>query len=678
MHWIDRLEEHRKLLISGLALVCIAIIFVAIRRFNIAPDSYWHLKTGLVWLQDGISPWRDHFSFTYGGKAIRPPIVFDVVIAWLVQTFGTESGFEVFKFVSLALVFGLFLLYLRKLRAPVYVYAIVLPLLAALFQFRAMVRPELLSYSFIVASMLLYYRARNELSASKMLPILVLIVLWVNYHSAIFAYIIFFGLFVDHGFKNLQNRVGGSVWANWLGWGLAVLLAGFLNPALGHPVLGALNFAPEWKDLIQEYTPALAKFGNFYLAYFIYGIFLVTIGMSLWCRKFGLFVVTAILTYYAVSMSRLITPSGIAIACAFAWLMSEHELTKRFRTAPRWLERVLMIGTAGLVGVYIYGAVELARHSMEMNRTYTTGFPTEEVDYMRQEGISGRIFNLYEDGGYLIYRLWPQVTVYIDGRTNILYPLEHSYRYRDSLRYAEVLNEEIDKYDINLAMVQPRKHNFTEFKDSGRLQLDFIGLQRALFRKENANFPTMGTLLARPACWDPDLLSNLEIEQARAQEILPDRSLAFPFLSAVIEYAQTNDKSSYLARVDPETELDNNVRRFLGYRALELGLYDQVVDLVARATDTEFADFLLVALAESRRGNWGVSERVLDHLTKIPWIQVKQKELAILYRILSRIREHAELELFDDEYIDELAAQFESEADTEQSPGTATFCEASY
>lgn len=43
-------------------------------------------------------------------------------------------------------------------------------------------------------------------------------------------------------------------------------------------------------------------------------------------------------------------------------------------------------------------------------------YPKGAVDFLREHGIRGRLFNTYEAGGYLMWRLWPDDRVFIDGR----------------------------------------------------------------------------------------------------------------------------------------------------------------------------------------------------------------------------------------------------------------------
>lgn len=67
-----------------------------------------------------------------------------------------------------------------------------------------------------------------------------------------------------------------------------------------------------------------------------------------------------------------------------------------------------------LAGVVAFGA---ARGSIFQLRAAMWKFPVGAADYLLQNHISGPLFNTWEDGGYLIWRLWPQQRVFIDGRS---------------------------------------------------------------------------------------------------------------------------------------------------------------------------------------------------------------------------------------------------------------------
>ena len=44
-------------------------------------------------------------------------------------------------------------------------------------------------------------------------------------------------------------------------------------------------------------------------------------------------------------------------------------------------------------------------------------YPAGAADFLLAHHVAGPIFNTYEYGGYLIWRLWPEQRVFIDGRS---------------------------------------------------------------------------------------------------------------------------------------------------------------------------------------------------------------------------------------------------------------------
>jgi len=675
MSWFEQIEQKRKLLIGGIVIICLAMLAVTTRRYNVSYDSFWHLQTGLDWLQSGLSPWRDHFSFTFNGKDVKgPPYIFEVLLGWLVTKLGLEPGFQVYKLTGFILAFGLVVLFLRKLRAPVVIYLLVLPLLVVLLQLRSIVRPELISYSFSVIAVMLYYRAQSGMSAANMLPIVALMLVWTNYHSPIFGYIIFFGYFIDIALQQMRDRAPASTWLQWLGWGLAIVAVGFLRPGLTHPLVNLLFFSPEWKNLIQEYQSAIL-YREVAAIYSLIAIVLITLVLLLRNRQFGLLFVCALLIFFSVDMARLVTPSGIVILCVFAWMVSEIDQGLELQRLPQSLRHVI----GGIVIVFfvlsLASSVKVARSYMLENRTSGLMFPKDVADYMVDQDISGRIYNTYDAGGYLIYRLSQNSQVYIDGRTGMLYPLDHFYRMVDAERSPDILRAEIEKYDINLAILKNNQRIFSLVRDTGILGLDYVGVKFSLFRRDNPNFPVLGTLLAYPACWNADMSSALEEEQTKAFSTLPVNSLLIPFTQFVIEYSKTDDRAKFLINLEEDSQWSDPKLRFAGYQALSQNLDSIAFELFAGIRKKEFGDYLGGALAKARLGEWKAAEQTLDLGTRLSWSE-KTSEVEILHGLLEHIRQNFKLEIIDDAYVGRLAEEVGASNDSYSPfiPDARSFC----
>ncbi len=527
----------------------------------------------------------------------------------------------------------------------------------------------------MVLAMMLYYRTRNQLSAAGVLPMIGLMVLWNNYHIPIFGYMIFFGYFVDIALKQLRNGASARIWLQWLGWGIVIVAVGFLKPGFRPPLVGMLSFSPEWKELIQEYQSVLI-YSHAATFYALVIITLTTLALLLWKRQFGLLIVCVILTYNTAFMARLVAPSGLIILCAFAWMISEVDLKILLRNLPAFPRNVIG-GTALVIFILSLGTgVNGAREFMEENKSSAIRFPSDVVDYMVAHDISGRIFNDHDAGGYLIYRLSPDTQVYIDGRTNLLYPLAHLKRFIDANKSPDVLRSEIEKFDINLALMENSLHNFSLLNDSDSLGLDFVGAKFSLFRKTKPNFPLLGTLFTQPACWSEDISAALEEEQARANSILPGYSTLLPFVDSVMDYTHADDKTAYLDSLDEWDKWSDSKLRFMGYQALSNGLYLMAFELLDGLENWMFKDFLASALAKVNLGEWKTAEQILDRATRIDWTYMNYDDLVILHGLLEYIRQNATLELIDDAYVDRLAEQVAAPDDSASSsiPDIRSFC----
>ncbi|MFZ0760916.1 MAG: hypothetical protein WAM69_13295, partial [Candidatus Sulfotelmatobacter sp.] len=81
--------------------------------------------------------------------------------------------------------------------------------------------------------------------------------------------------------------------------------------------------------------------------------------------------------------------------------------------ARNLLNGVIVLAMAAFVGVHIVQVVQ-RQPQAEMQH-----FPVRAVAFLQMHPNSGRIFNLYDWGGYLIWRLYPPTRVFIDGRADL-------------------------------------------------------------------------------------------------------------------------------------------------------------------------------------------------------------------------------------------------------------------
>jgi hypothetical protein len=79
--------------------------------------------------------------------------------------------------------------------------------------------------------------------------------------------------------------------------------------------------------------------------------------------------------------------------------------------------------------------------------------PYDAVYFIQAENPPGPMFNSYNWGGYLIFKLWPEYPVYIDGRTD-LYDDPFIRRYLKVMVAEDGWEQTLDEDGINLVVVE--------------------------------------------------------------------------------------------------------------------------------------------------------------------------------------------------------------------------------
>ena len=637
MNWISQIEKRKLLIVGGILLVTFSALIVTGLRSPVANDPFWHLQMGKDWLENGLSPFIDHYSFTYNGHTIAsPPFVFQVLLHLAVSEFGILTGFQVLRFGFFLLTLGAVFLSLRQMKAPAFVYAIVVPMIVFLLQVRAIVRPELFSYTLSIVALMLYFRAGNKISTRNLIPMVALMLMWGNYHSSILGYVIFFGFFLDCAIAQLESHAPQNVWVKWLAWGGLLLVVGFLNPDFSHSLVQIFTLSPEWKNVIQEYQSPVSAFKSIPGFYALILLALLMPIMAYQQRRFGLLVVWAVFAYSAATMQRMLTPSGIVIVMLFAYLLVNNLTSQKSNLLAnnQWSKSigfVLLIS----IGATLYSNVERARYFMQENQSMLGRYPFAMVEYMKKQQISGRIFNDFGLGGYLIYRLSPQNQVYIDGRTQILYPFEHMKKHEEieNTRVPRVLRAELDKYSIDQIIWRYTQAKHDLVQEMGGFGLDFLDARYVLYTRGRSNFPLLGELLSRPECWHPGMLEELIAERQKMDEILPVYSGLIPFADLVIGYSIADDGKAFFDASIEGVEWFDEMRRFAGFRFLETGYFDLAAILFGGLTTPEPMDYFASALANIKVANYQLASQLIEEYSSIQWSRTRSEDSVIHYQL---------------------------------------------
>ncbi len=80
-------------------------------------------------------------------------------------------------------------------------------------------------------------------------------------------------------------------------------------------------------------------------------------------------------------------------------------------------------------------------------------YPEKGVAFIQREGLQGPMFNDFGYGGFLIFHLWPEHRVYIDGRTDLVYTPQMVERYIAAVMDPAVFAEEAQAHQVQFVIV---------------------------------------------------------------------------------------------------------------------------------------------------------------------------------------------------------------------------------
>ena len=371
-------------------------------------DTWWHLKTGQFLVQARRLPVPDPFAFTtYTGKpvyageeAVRR---FNLTHEWLSQIL-LYLNYAAAGFAGLVLVRAFMLSafcgvvgWIAWKRTGGF-YRPVGAALAAVSasQFFATDRPYLVSFLFLAVTIAILESRRFWI-----LPPVFL--LWANLHGGFFLGWLAMGAYCAEAlFLRWRGRAAADARWLWTASGVAVLVSG-ANPNgfLVVPVLLAYRHSPMQSTLWEWQYPNPWPPSPF-------SVMLVSaLALLIWKRREArpvdwlLFLGFGALSLMAVRNTILMALVGpMMLATYWPWKKALPAVGE-WGAAAALLAACLMLIAGGR-------AFEL--------RAADWKYPSGAADFLLAHHIAAPMFNTYELGGYLIWRLWPLEKVFIDGR----------------------------------------------------------------------------------------------------------------------------------------------------------------------------------------------------------------------------------------------------------------------
>jgi len=371
-------------------------------------DTWWHLKTGQYLVQQHRLPVPDPFSFTtYTGRpsyaAEESVRRFNLTHEWLAQILlylayaaGGFAGLVLFRAALLAAFCGV-VGWIAWRRTGGFYRAVGAAVAATwgahLF---ATDRPYLITFLLLAATLALADAGRYWL-----LPPIFL--LWANLHGGFFAGWLVLGAYCAAVlYERLRGRPVAQERTLFLATGLSVLLSG-ANPNGFRvlPIVLAYRSSPMQSTLWEWQYPNPWPPSAF-------SVLLVAAGVLLVWRRRDVRPVDWLLYLGFGAFSMVAVRNTILVALVGPVMLATYWPWKQPLAAiGEWLAATALV--AGTVALLAGG------HAFQL-RAADWKYPSGAADFLLQHHISAPMFNTYELGGYLMWRLWPQEKVFIDGR----------------------------------------------------------------------------------------------------------------------------------------------------------------------------------------------------------------------------------------------------------------------
>jgi hypothetical protein len=297
--------------------------------------------------------------------------------------------------------------------------------------------------------------------------------LWVNLNSAWVTGLFLVGLFAalnlvemlvrKYGFGEIRSLLFWSVLS------LLIIMVNPLGPGIWEDIFTATS-NPVNQIYVSEWQPTTITISFAWPYFLILGLLIISlayskdrldwmelililvfIGLSLrYQRLLPFFYIIAIPTLGKIW-------SGIKIPGLNGTGSGSERTSRASGRGSRWIYVAFVILLV-LVTIFSFPQIRLYLQQDDENSLVDDYFPSGAADYIALEGEADmRIFSQPEWGGYLIWRLYPQAQVFVDGRVE-QFPLDVWEDYYRTATGAPGWQDILERYQVDYLILSKEVH----------------------------------------------------------------------------------------------------------------------------------------------------------------------------------------------------------------------------
>ncbi|MEK7546720.1 MAG: hypothetical protein AAB536_00860 [Patescibacteria group bacterium] len=417
---MNSLSRYRNFFLA--VFICLVFLY-SFNQINNS-DTFYDLKTGQYILENFKIPTHDIFSLPAYGAPWVPHEWLAQIIFYLVYGIGGFLGLIVFS-----ALFGVSTYYILwrlavKKGADFHLSILLMFLLSYLTLELWVPRPQIFAYLSFAVLIYLLESYRDKPDKKYLLGSVLTIWFWANTNASFILGLVvivfyFFSEMMGNRWRELVNKSLSLEEVKNLGFAAAAsIFAAFLTPAGYHGFLYSFYVKEVANYLnVLEWKPITVFLYEVQAQFFLAILFLVDAFFVWW--------------FWLRKESRDITLLGLALGVSLLPFISIRHVgfwpIALFVSAAVSLSGMLKIFLTRFsdksLGIFLFiiGIVFISGRLLWFPKSLISEniIPVKAVDFIKENQIHGPLFNLYNEGGYLIFRLWPEDKVFIDGRSEV-------------------------------------------------------------------------------------------------------------------------------------------------------------------------------------------------------------------------------------------------------------------
>ncbi|MBI3695022.1 MAG: hypothetical protein HY238_09325 [Acidobacteria bacterium] len=437
-------------------------------------DTGWHIRTGEYILQNHSMPRQDLFSFSRAGQPwFAWEWLSEVIFAGLHKA-GGLAGVVLLSGVVIAATSAVVFRYMIWQGSDMLVAVVLMLVAGSASTVHWLARPHLFSYLFLAVAIWVLEADRRR-PTQWVFALAGLSVLWTNLHGGFVALLVTLGIYLGGNIvETLWAPAGERSWGRAKRYGILLGLA--LAATLVNPYTWRLHqhiFSYLRSDFILDHVQEFRSpnFRGEGMRYFEVLLFAglaaapalvrrrdVTSALMLvfWSHA-ALLSARHVLLYVVVAAPLAAREASAWWARAgqsrVSWIRTLHEIGQDYGTggvafsarAVGWLAPAFVVMTAGTLFA--------GRHSDRLRSEFSKEqFPVAACQAAAGQLAGHKIFTSDQWGDYLIYRYYPKLKVFIDGRSDFYGP-ELGQEYLRAMNSHHQWGEIFDRYGFDLALL---------------------------------------------------------------------------------------------------------------------------------------------------------------------------------------------------------------------------------